>query len=62
MERKKTIGIALIAGGIILLILSLLADVLGVGGNLAVFGWKQILGAVVGVVVAVAGAVLLRRK
>jgi hypothetical protein len=54
MTRKKTIGWVLLGGGIILLILSLLADVLGVGGTPG-FGYKQILGAIVGVVAAIRG-------
>jgi hypothetical protein len=54
MTRKKTVGWVLLGGGIILLILSLLADVLGVGGAPG-FGYKQILGAIVGVVAAIRG-------
>ena len=54
MNRKKTVGGVLLGGGILLLILSLLADVLGVGGAPG-FGYKQILGTVVGVVAAIRG-------
>lgn len=62
MERKKTIGISLIVGGIFLVFLFLLADVLGIGGNLDVFGWKQMVGTIVGVAVAVTGLVFLLKK
>lgn len=54
MTRKKTVGVILLAGGILLLILSLLADVIGVGGATG-FGYKQILGALVGIVAAIRG-------
>ena len=62
MGNKKTIGIALLAVGVIVLIASLAADVIGLGGAIGAFGYKQIIGAVVGVVVAVVGFVLYSRK
>ncbi len=46
--------------GVLLVLISLFADPLGLGKS-AGFGWKQTLGAVVGVLVVVAGAYLLRR-
>jgi hypothetical protein len=52
---KKTIGIIGIVAGIALLILSLAADKIGIGNGLGI-GWKQILGAAIGVIVALAGA------
>lgn len=58
--NKKTIGIVLLAGGVILLIGSLAADVIGIGGAPG-FGYKQIVGAVVGVIAAVAGFVYSRK-
>ena len=61
MSNKKTIGITLLAIGVVLLIGSLAADVIGVGGA-AGFGYKQIIGAVVGVIAAVVGFVLYSRK
>ena len=61
MNNKKTIGIALLAVGAILVIGSLAADLIGVGGA-AGFGYKQIVGAVAGVVVAIIGFVLYSRK
>lgn len=59
MTRKKTVGGVLLGGGILLLILSLLADVLGVGSAPG-FGYKQILGAVVGVVAAIRGYFVIK--
>ena len=52
---KRTVGIVLIVLGVLLAIVSLLADALGIG-NGAGLGWKQILGAVVGVLVVAGGA------
>ena len=52
---KRTLGIVLIVLGVLLVILSLSADALGIG-NGAGIGWKQILGAVIGVLVAAGGA------
>ena len=59
--NKRTIGIALLAVGVILLIGSLAADAVGIGGAIG-FGYKQIIGAVAGVVVAVVGFVLYSKK
>lgn len=46
--------------GILLVLVSLLADVLGIGSG--GMGWRQITGAVVGVVVAIIGGVLRSRR
>ena len=49
-------GWAAVAGvGVVLAIVSLLADPLGIGGEPR-FGWKQWLGLIAGVVAAVVGA------
>ena len=61
MGNKKTIGIALLAAGALVLIGSLAADAIGIGGA-AGFGYKQIIGAVVGVIAAAVGFVLYSRK
>jgi len=62
MSNKQT-GVILLIAGLVLLAVSLLADVIGVGGQPGIIGWKQILGAVVGGLVALAGLLrlLLRR-
>ena len=61
MGNTKTIGIASLVVGVILVIGALVADAIGIGGA-AGFGYKQIIGAVVGVIVAVVGFVLYSRK
>lgn len=61
MEGKKTTGIILLVVGIVVLLLSLLADVLRIG-TWSGFGFYQIGGAIVGAVVAIVGLVLMLRK
>ena len=56
MANKRTIGPFLLVAGVILLIVSLGADMIGLGGG-GRFGGQQILGAVVGVVLVVVGFV-----
>ena len=58
---KKTIGVLLIILGVVVLVVSLAADGLGIGG-MPGFGWKQILGTVVGVIVALGGVWLALNK
>ena len=62
MQSTKLIGIAVILVGIIALIICLLADVIGIGTQGDVFGYKQIIGIAVGAVALVVGIVLLLRK
>jgi hypothetical protein len=61
MGNRKTIGLALLVSGLILLIASAGADIVGLGasGN---FGWKQITGTIAGIAVAVVGFVLYSKK
>ena len=61
MKNQKTIGIVLLVVGAVLLIGSLAADAIWTGG-VAGFGYKQITGAVIGVIAAVVGYVLYSRK
>jgi uncharacterized membrane protein len=56
---KRTLGVVLIILGLVVLVVSLAADPLGIGNGTG-FGWKQILGSVVGALVAVVGAWLAR--
>ncbi len=51
---KKIVGYVLLVVGIILVVISIGADVLGIG-SVAGFGWKQILGTIVGVIAAIIG-------
>ena len=60
MGGKRTVGVVLLVVGIIVLLVSLLANVLGIG-NPTVFGYQQIVAAVVGAIVAVVGLVLTLR-
>ena len=55
MSRKQ-LGLLIVVAGALLLVLSLLADPLGIGVNEGyVFGWKQAVGTVVGVALVVIG-------
>jgi hypothetical protein len=58
--NKKKWGIVLLIVGAILLILSLGADMLGVGA-VPGFGYKQIAGVVVGVILGIIGYILAYR-
>jgi len=51
---RRHLGFLLIALGMLLVIASLVTDALGIG-NGAGIGWKQILEAVIGVLIAVGG-------
>ena len=61
MNNKKTIGIALLVIGVVLLIASLTIDMIGIGQHPG-FGRFQIAGIVVGILTAGAGFVLNSRK
>lgn len=60
MKWGKASGTLLIVLGAILLILSLLADVIGVGADPA-FGYKQIIGVIIGAIAIIRGILVLRR-
>jgi hypothetical protein len=57
----KTASIVVLVVGIVVLLLSLLADPIGIGGSPG-FGRDQIGGAIVGAVVTVIGLVLTLKK
>ena len=59
--NNKQLGIALLVIGVIILLLSLLATSIGIGGAPG-FGYKQIAGTVVGAIIAIVGYVLFSRK
>jgi hypothetical protein len=59
---KRNLGIAMIVVGVMLIMVSLLADAIGVGAQPSIIGWKQILGAVIGAAVGIGGVVLVVRK
>lgn len=59
MDQKRW-GLVLLVVGIVLVLVSAGADMVGLGGAVG-FGYKQIVGAVVGVIAAAAGFALYRR-
>lgn len=59
--NNKLVGNILIAGGLLLLVVSAAADMIGLGEG-TVFGWKQVAGCVLGVLDIVAGALLNTRQ
>ena len=58
---KRTMAYLVIALGAVVLIISLAADSLGIGGAPGI-GWKQLAGAAVGLIVMVCGVWLASRK
>jgi hypothetical protein len=58
---KRTIGFVLIALGIVIAVVSLVADSIGIGNQTGI-GWKQFLGIAIGVIVALVGVWLGSRK
>jgi len=58
---KRTIGLVVIVIGVVIAVVALLLDVIGIG-NKAGIGWMQLLGAGIGVVVALIGVWLALSK
>ncbi len=58
--QRKTLGSLLIGIGIIVLLVSLFADVIGIGGHPGL-GYKQIIGIVIGIGIAILGWFIPRR-
>lgn len=58
MERNKRLAAAIAVVGVVIFLVSALADILGIGGNPLVFGYIQLAGVAVGGALAVAGTVL----
>ncbi len=61
MSQARILAIAFIVVGALLAIVSALADQIGLGAPTSTFGWKQLLGLVLGVVIIAAGVILLRQ-
>jgi hypothetical protein len=55
---RRSLGVVVTVVGLLVLAIVVFADPLGIGGADDTFGWKQIVGVVVGAVIAVAGIVL----
>lgn len=60
MTNAAKLGLLLMALGLVLALGAALADPLGIGGH-PDFGWKQIVGVVVGILLIAGGWVLQRR-
>jgi len=58
---KKTMGLVAIIAGLILVILSITADLVGIGAKPG-FGWHQALGVIAGVLMIAGGAWVTRKK
>ena len=58
---KKSWGMVLLGAGVVILLLSLAADMIGIGGAPG-FGVKQIIGTIAGVIVIAVGYFLAFRK
>ncbi len=59
MEKKK-LGSLLTGIGIVVLLISVFADPLGIGGNPG-FGYKQVIGTILGIVIGITGVILSRK-
>ena len=60
MSRALRGGL-LVAVGAVMVVISVLADPIGLGSDDGAFGWKQITGVVVGALVLAGGAIVLSR-
>lgn len=58
MGKKKIAGIVLLVVGIGLVVLALIVDRIGIGQTPG-FGWNQIVGTIVGALVALVGIIVL---
>ncbi len=58
--NKKTLGIIAVVIGVVVLLVSLGANLLGIGAP--GFGFKQVIGAVAGAVVAIVGVILVTQR
>jgi len=61
MSQGRLLAIAFIVVGALLALVSAFADQIGLGAAHSNFGWKQLLGVVLGIIILVAGIILLRQ-
>ncbi|MGN6700784.1 MAG: hypothetical protein ACTHMR_21720, partial [Thermomicrobiales bacterium] len=61
MSQGRLLAIAFIVVGALLALVSAFADQIGLGAPHSTFGWKQLLGVVLGIIILVAGIILLRQ-
>ncbi len=60
MSQKRKLGALLIGVGIVVVLISVFADPLGIGGYPG-FGTKQVIGTIIGVVLGIIGVILYRK-
>ena len=60
-QTSRYLSVAAIIFGVLLAAVSLLADEIGVSGGGEGIGWKQLIGAIAGSVLAIAGVAMLLR-
>jgi uncharacterized membrane protein len=61
MVDKRTLSLIIIVVGLIVAVLSLTADITGLGAAPGRFGYKQITGTVIGIIMMVVGVFLRKR-
>jgi preprotein translocase subunit SecG len=55
-------ALAILVVGIVMLLISLGADLIGIGGSPGIFGYKQVAGTLAGIILALVGAFLYLRS
>lgn len=61
MTRNKSFAVAIVVVGVVIMLGSAVADIVGFGATPLVFGYKQLAGSVVGAALAIVGAALYWR-
>ncbi len=61
MSQARILAIAFIVVGALLALVSVFADAIGFGAPGSTFGWKQLLGTVLGAIILIAGVILMRQ-
>jgi len=61
MTGNKGLGIVVLVAGLVVLLGSVLADIVGLGASPLVFGYRQLAGSAAGLVLLVIGAALYWR-
>lgn len=61
MSQARMLAIVFVIAGVLLALVSVFADQVGLGAQGSTFGWKQLLGLVLGLVLLIVGVVLLRQ-
>jgi hypothetical protein len=61
MEKKKNVGILFLMVGLIILLLSLIADMIGIG-NTPGFGYGQLVGVLSGGIIIIIGSVFILKR